>query len=52
MTYDGECEICGAEGAIKRDNDAELCDTCSLLAETEPEDQNFWNERLELEDAQ
>lgn len=46
MRYEGECDICGiyCPCVSKRDNDMELCDTCALLSETEPEGSNVFNE--------
>lgn len=43
MRFEGECDICIAEGARMRENDMVLCDTCYLLAETEPEGSDLFN---------
>lgn len=37
------CEICSKPDSTNRDNGMVLCDCCSLIAETEPEGEFFWN---------
>jgi hypothetical protein len=48
--YQDECEICSADGRM-RDNGLVLCNTCSVLSETEPNEANFfntsWQEQME-----
>ena len=43
VRYEGECEICSAPDSIERENNMVLCETCALIAETEPEGEFFWN---------
>jgi hypothetical protein len=38
--HEDACEVCSAQGHM-RENDMVLCDTCDLLAQTEPEDVMF-----------
>jgi hypothetical protein len=47
LMYENECEMCTAPGTVQ-DNGLTLCRTCSLLAETEPEGEFFWNTLSEV----